>query len=259
MERETHHQEGDMTETYEAPTIAERYSSAIETSDLGLGKRRKHVDLIIAAGLVPDSLATALFRLHAEYDAVRGEHRAAEARMRLREREAGKQKDDPVGKKGGLTAGQKSKAIIGAAEAEAVTAHALILAQLTSLRGAKERFGQWAVVEATRQRFMKPDREALHVAGRVLDVMLNPTCRHCDGRGFTGGGRHEQSGAPIVCRPCRGTGHRRDDIGRDDGERRFATHLLMQADAMLADAGRQIRHGLKRVEEAKRIIVMGVE
>ena len=227
------------------PTIGERYSSAMGSSHLKMTERRGDLDIIIAAGLIPDGLASALFRLAHEYDGVRAEHRAAESRLRIKEFEAQGQKPT------------EAEATIKQAEAEALTAHALILARLRSLERTKNLFGEFAIQEATRQRFMRPDREALILAGQVLDVWLNPNCKRCDGRGTMGGSHRGE--ISTVCKACKGTGHRRDQIGRDEPQRKFAGHLTMRISELLAQAQRDIQSGQKLVDEAKRLIAEAQE
>jgi hypothetical protein len=190
-------------------------------------------------------MASALYRLQVEYDSVRAEHQAAEKAMRDSETYAKRQEHKSA---------QLAAEILRAAEDAALTSHVLILSQLQSLREAKALFGQYAVVAATKRRFMQPDRVVLALAGRVLDVFLNPRCRHCEGRGFTGGGRHEHTGPEIFCRPCRGSGQRRDLVGETQDERNFAGHLQMLVDALMFDVQKQIRTGLNRVEQAKAAI-----
>ncbi len=224
------------------PTTGERYSSAVESSNLRLGERRGDADYIIAAGLVHNGMASALYRLQVEYDSVRAEHQAAEKAMRDSEAYAKRQEHKSA---------QHAAEILKAAEGAALTSHVLILSQLQSLREAKAMFGQYAVVAATKRCFMQPDRVVMALAGRVLDVFLNPRCRHCEGRGFTGGGRHEHTGPEIFCRPCRGSGQRRDLVGETQDERNFAGHLQMLVDALMFDVQKQIRTGLNRVEQAK--------
>ena len=71
---------------------------------------------------------------------------------------------------------------------------------------------------------------------------------------FNGGGRHEHSGPQVICRPCKGSGHRRDEIGRDDVERSFAGHLLMEMDAAMYEVQRAIGRNARAVDEAKVLI-----
>lgn len=240
-----------MTSTSDGPyTIAERYSSATESSNLRIGERRGDVDYIIAAGLIPNGLGAAMYRLQVEYDCVRADHAAAENRMRSLERMAAGERGEDDEK--GTTAEERAAEIMQTAEQEATTAHLLILSQLTSLREAKALLGDFAIVQATKRRFMRPDREALIIAGQVLDAWLNPNCKHCQGRGFNGSTLRGEK--PTPCRPCKGSGHRRDLIGKDDAQRQFAGHLTAELDALMHQVQRDIRTGLRRVEQAKQQI-----
>ena len=236
-------------------TLGERYSIATETSNLRLMERRGDADLIIAAGLSPNALASSVYRLRIEYDSVRAEHRRAEDQMRTSETEALRQKDDaPPDPKADKkfeprTAAQKALAIRKQAAADALTAHVLILAQLSSLREAKERFGAFAIQESAMGRKRRKAAEVLYLAGRVLDVHLAPTCPHCAGRGFNGAPQLGE--VQTQCRPCKGLGHRRDWIGKTEADRGFAGHLMMQLDALLFEAQRDMRAGLNLVEQVK--------
>lgn len=178
----------------EAPTIGERYSRATESSDLRPKEGRCDVDYMIAAGWVGDRLGTMLYRLRSEFDQVHAEIRPGAA-LNLTER-------------------------------------VLVLSRLSSLPAAKEAIGNMAIIQATKRRFSRPDADALKLAGRALDVFLDPNCGHCDGRGFSGGGRLEHSGPQVVCRPCSGSGKRRNAIGRDDEERKFGGFLLAELERL---------------------------
>jgi hypothetical protein len=229
-----------MTSTDDRPSILERYSGAVESSNLKLGERRGDVDLVIASALGGDPLASALLRLLVSYDSVRADHRAAEMQMRNQEEQARQQ------------SGAKREATLKDAEGAAKTAHVLILMNLTGLDETKELFGAFAVVQATKRRLMRDDREVGKIAGRVLDVFLRPQCGHCDGRGFNGATHRGEK--QILCRPCRGSGHRRDSIGKDDAERGFAGHLLMAIDQMLHQAQKDMSSNVHAVAVAKQWI-----
>lgn len=180
-----------MTIAEDIPSVGERYSSAVRSSNLRVKlEARGDVDMMIAAGCVPDGLGATLYRLAVEFDTVRNELRDAK----------------------GLNQ----------------TERYLILSRMRTLRPAKEEIHAWAVVEATRQRFMQPDSVVAQIVARVIDAHLDPKCHHCEGRGFVGGGRHEHTGPQIICRACRGTGSRRDSIGKTREEIAFAAHLLAE-------------------------------
>lgn len=136
-----------MTDIIDRPTIAERYSRTLESSDLRVKDKRGDVDLLIAAGWA-ESLGTLLYRLMVEFDSVRATVR-----------------------KGPMNP----------------TERLLVLSQLKSLGPAKEALGRFAIQQATRRRFMQPDEVVLKLVAKALDVYLDPLCHHCEGRGFNGG------------------------------------------------------------------------
>ena len=175
-----------MTEP-DRPTVAERYATATEAHSLKVDvKRCGAADVLIAAGMAGDGLGVSLVRLRAEFDTARSAVRGT---------------------------GNNS-----------LTEHMLALMQMRTLREVKEMVGDLSVKQAIVTGFRSA--HLMTVTGRVLDVFLDPLCHHCEGRGFTGGGRHEQTGPPVLCRPCGGSGHRTGAIGRNDAERGFARHML---------------------------------
>lgn len=192
----------------EPASLGERYSRATESSDLRVKEGRGDVDYMIAAGWGGNQLGSLLYRLRCEFEQARSSVRPAQA-LNLTER-------------------------------------LLVLAKLTSLYSTKQALGALAVQQATRQNVMLNDAVVLVLAGRCLEVFLDPLCGHCDGRGFSGGGRHEHSGPQVICRPCGGTGRRRNTIGRDDRERNFGGNLLMEmqraADLFETRMGRRLRN-----------------
>lgn len=241
------------------PTIGERYSAATESSNLRVeGDRRGDVDLLLASGYIGkiDPLGAALYRLAVEFDSARGELDAtrkwasdqqAEARA-LRAlachlnavAEVGPEAD--MGLQCYLTLDRARRA--GQCEADAGilertasasvrTELALALVRMKSLREARELLGELAYMEATRQRFMEPDHVVAVLAGRVLEHWLDPNCDKCDGRGFVGGSHRGELQA--LCRPCRGSGARRDLLGQTAEQQRFCAHLRAGMDRRLAD------------------------
>lgn len=190
------------------PTTGERYSSAMESSNLKAdADRRGDVDMAIAAGWVEDGFGASLYRLAVEFESVRGNLRLG-----------------------------KTLAAIDRFE---------ILNRLKSLAKVREELGRIACLRATKERFMQPDAEVLVLVGRVLDVFLDPTCSPCSGRGFTGGGRHEESGPQIICRACKGTGQRRANLGRQQDEKDFAADMLADMQARMAGVERAMQRFLR--------------
>lgn len=238
----------------EARSMSERYSSATESSDLRVrSESRGDVDVLIAAGWIADSFATALYRLRTEFDAVKVDHERAERQLQeqLELARLAQQSDDP---KLGAPA---AEAIRSQARTDALTARVMVLAHLKTLQRVKDELGAFALGLAYSSppridrrdgkalprvpRQLDPD-QVLTVAGRVLDVFLDPTCHHCEGRGFNGGSHR---GEPQeLCRPCRGTGNRREHIGQSDVERDFASRLLMRMNMAMAEVDRLMRQHL---------------
>lgn len=199
-----------MSAVEDRPTIGERYSSAMESSNLKLEtEKRGDVDLMIAAGWVPDTLGAQLYRLAVEFDAVR-------------------------------TSIHTGKTLTPMSRYE-------ILSRMRSLVPATLALGRHACVQATKRKFMQPDEVVLKVTGRVLDVWLDGLCSPCEGRGFTGGGRHEQSGPQILCRACKGTGHRRHNLGKTPAEVEFAGFLLADMQERMTGVETMMRRFLRSI------------
>lgn len=194
--------------TDERPTIAERYAVAMESSNLRVKPTRCDADILMAAGMARDhrgeslAMATSLYRLRAEFDSV--------------------------------------KATIHAGKALTPIDRLQVLSQLQSLSEVKRALGAHAVILATKTQFMKPDADALRVAGRCLDVWLDPLCSKCDGRGTT----HEYGKPRIICRSCGGSGNRKFTIGEDAADRAFGQALLTSIDRMVSEVDTSMRASL---------------
>lgn len=246
----------------ERPTIGERYSSATESSNLKMGERRSDVDVIIAAGLVPDNFGLTLYRLMFEFDAVRGPVDAAKRWVKAQSELAATLRAEAVREKARKEPDMKrhddlvkeAKQVQDAAIASLRTEFVLVLSVMTTLREARYAVGQFAQGEAWRKGVSIDEQTILLLAGRALEAVLDPLCQHCEGRGYNGGGRHEETGPQVLCRPCRNSGKKRESIGRTDAERLFAGHLLMEMDSLLSQTQADIKTGLRHVDEAKRMI-----
>lgn len=193
------------------PTVAEQYATAIADGSLRVSlERRTPADFIMAAGLAKGpggqdlNLATSLYRLRCEFDSV--------------------------------------KAVMRLGKALSLTDRLLVLSELNSLGSVKAMLGARAVVLATKKRFMKPDEDALRVAGRALDVWLSPLCPKCDGVGKTG----EYGKPQAVCRPCGGSGHRKNNVGLDAADHEFGKAILVYMDEQVAMVDEAMRHQLSR-------------
>ena len=169
----------------ERPAIGERYTTACVSADLRLREVRSDVDYLIAAGLSSSQFGATLFRLRSEFDAV--------------------------------------KAQIKGHGANSLVDRELILSQLGTLHTAKQQLGAYSIKIATRRAFMEPDEKVLILAGRALDLFLDPTCDKCEGRGKNGG-----YGSPeTLCKHCGGTGKRQvKNSANHDAGRLFISHLI---------------------------------
>lgn len=218
----------------------ERYSQAIESKDLAVVPDRCSVDYLVAAGWITDSLGTALFRLRTEWDVVRSDLRMAEDHARDGAREAWrlsrlataasvKATTDAEHEHAGakqLDAAQHFQAV----EAAALTARALALVHLKTLDSTKQALYGYAISLGVRTKFYDLDR-IREITSRALQVWLDPTCPHCEGRGFTGGFI-----APLRwCQECDRTGKRLNGIkgfrlGKTDAQHRWGRSLLVDMD-----------------------------
>lgn len=198
-----------MNDTTDRPTIGERYSTATESSNLKLKEASCDADVLIAAGWAHEEIGAMLVRLQSEFDSAKAEIR-----------------------------GQGATALVD---------RVLILSKLKSLPATKQALGRWAVRMATKKAFMKPDGDVLRLAGRALDVFLDPNCHHCEGRGKNGGyGQPE-----VICKHCRGTGKRDSrKFGQDEADRAFVRFLLCGMDASAEAALRSMRRLLRRSEQS---------
>ena len=86
-----------------------------------------------------------------------------------------------------------------------LTEHLLILMQLPGLSGTSDMVGRYARRLADRRGVLAHPQQLRALVGKVLDVFLDPACRPCGGRGFTG-----EFGKPTLrCAICRESGKRR--------------------------------------------------
>lgn len=173
------------------PSIDERYMRATQSSHLEVSNERTgDVDLLIASGWIgADNLGALLFRLRTEFDAVN--------RVELRN------------------------------AATSLIARTLTLMQLRSLPSTRDALGRYAVRAATLTKFMRDDRGVMKVAGRALDLWLDPMCPACDGRGFNG-----RPGEPrLMCTQCGGSTHRPLKLDHNDDGQRFGRYLMNAMDS----------------------------
>jgi hypothetical protein len=186
----------------DAPTIEERYARATVSSDLKVRETHCDTDILMAAAWVHNPIGMNLLRLRSEFDRVKAE----------------------VGPQG-----------------NAETQMLLVLLQLRgSLSTARNTLGTWGVARAQSRGYGWESGVTAKLVGRVLDVWLRPLCGPCDGRGYTGGGRHEHSGPRIRCAACGETGKRRQRVGKSDEERQFVDDMLHAMEMLAQDAASEM-------------------
>jgi hypothetical protein len=192
------------------PTIEEGYGTAIGSSNLKFDAERPGaVQLIIAAGLSPHMLGSALMRLRTEWDTVAKPVPATPEQLRAL---AASYPREP----GGLVLVQRKPLLNGKpAEPELVTPmvaaqrqadewHATemrnLLQRLKSLPMVRDALNRWATAEGI--------EGAPHVVAAVMLWWLNNTCPVCKGaknKVVEGTGRTSAK----LCRECKGSGEMR--------------------------------------------------
>jgi hypothetical protein len=192
-----------MTLPEDRPDIGEKYSRATESSHLEVTPDRfGDVDMLIASGWTSDGLGARLYRLRMEWDF-------------LNQREL--------------------------AAASLSTAHAISMNRLKSLRSTMDALMVFALQHAARTRITAGDREVRLIAARALDMWICPNCKHCTGRGFTGG-----FGVPMVlCTACAGTGKRPLRLGSVESTNRFGLSLMGVMDRKTETFTAQMREFLR--------------
>jgi hypothetical protein len=252
----------------EKPGIIERYSNAIQSSHLELSPiRRGAADFLLAVGMCrgPDgereTLGSMLMRLMCEFDSAKGEYIMARRNQSnaLARAKVNKQPE-------------AAAELVHQAEVDALSAHQHILLKLPSLPHTREAFGRWTTIQASKRKFMDcgdmpiatsakfkawrqgmADRQAVIgiLAGRVLDVFLEPTCIRCSGRGFNGG----YNGMQTICNTrggCGGSGKRSiDNIGNTREQHEFSYFLYGQAEHLLTNVEIQLAERLR--DDAPRV------
>ena len=187
-----------MTISDDAPSMAERYATAISTSDLRVRTGgRKAADVIAASGMA-GGCGAVFARARAEFDFAHSELRG---------------------------------------KVPAVDARMIACTKMPSLKDAKAE----AINMAIRHEWGLEPAVIVKMAWQALSSWLDPICAPCDGRGFTGG----YDGPQVICTRCRGSGKRRDNIGKHDAERRLVTWLVAQFDVAVANHSCGILRALK--------------
>lgn len=145
----------------------DRYARSITSSHLEVTEFTGDVDSLIAAGWCKESLATMLWRMRVEFDAV----------------------DKQAMARGNCSATDRLMALV----------------HMRSLHPAKEALGRFVMGMATRRNLTLSTEEQLRLSGRILNQWLDPLCKACRGVKFKtvpGSGRL----SAMPCDACEGTG-----------------------------------------------------
>ena len=228
-----------MTATFDRPDTAERYSNATVTSHLEVKPTTGDVDLLIAAGWLgpTETLGTALYRLRVEFDA------CDVRRIKPLEPELAPDWTEVPGNEDAalLWHAREHERIMREFAARRVTAKALALLHMKSLRPTVEAVGVFAWFQAKRLRYEGAPETVNGIVGRAVDLWLDPICHHCCGRGFNGG-----FGVPLVlCVHCGGTKVRRPRLAKSEAGHQFGLALLVEMDRKAERVAKAMTNFLK--------------
>lgn len=238
--------------TLDRPSTQERYGRALNSTHLEIHPERTGaVDFLVAAGWCQETLGTLLYRVMTEFDAVRGESLHSSEAMRKAQRQAAELRhliarepadDEPDFRE---SMAELRDELLAEAHRAARSDRALLLNRLQSLRPAVIALAAYAIGQATRQRFMRPDDDVLALCAGVMDLWLDPICPACEGRGFNGGHLKPR----VMCTACAGSRLRMVRLGfdaRDKEGHEFGRYLLARMDAKTEKVGRDIARFIRR-------------
>lgn len=223
--------------------VSDKYARAITSSKLQVTEFAGDIDSLIASGWVRESLATLLWRLRVEFDAVDARDIAPLPEMSPPDRLAGDEANLKAWK------ADEAKRIAQDFKDRATMARALALVNLQSLRPAKEALGRFVMAMATRQSLNLTPEEELRLSGRILNAWLDPLCRVCDGVRFkTVPGTGRLSAMP--CDACSGSGRARIKYtGNPDAvEIQFTNDVLGELDRKIEFVAKVMKRFLRERE-----------
>lgn len=235
------------------PSVTERYNVAVGQGSTRIGARGSSGDVVLAAALQRNRMGAMLLRLQAEYDAARAEleqagHIAprnydqasallAQAKSLLKQATRAESPRERWRLEAQAdVASREAAAIKRRTPHEIVSARAFILLKLKTIREAKLHVGALALRMAAKPHHSVTEDAALKLAGRALDVFLDPLCHNCDGTGRIGNTYAGE--AEKACPVCKGSTHRRDVLGNSIRETTFAAVLLGELQRKAAAASR---------------------
>lgn len=240
----------------EKRTLEERYLQAAGSSHLRMDLEKPgDIDLMVAAGMCRESLATSLHRLRGEFDRAAGPIRLANARQRELSRLADEQRQLARGKAKASQAlaaehADQAARITKQAEDEALTSRALALVAMKSLDGVTRVLRHYGEQQAARRGFDASPEAVRRLVGRVLDLVLDPLCPVCCGVGFSGG----YGKAKTLCSTCKGSKRRRVDFGSVEAQA-FGNWMLADIERKLARTEQLMMKFLARAADGEVVLV----
>lgn len=225
-------------------SVADRYARSITSSHLEVTEYTGDIDSLISAGWIKESLSTLLWRVRVEFDAVDARDVVALPEMPPPERLLieGEEKALAEWRKG-------EKARIAAdLKARRLTARALAMVHLTSLREAKEALGRFTMAQSTRMRLPLTPEQELAVAGRAMQAFLDPLCGACHGIKFkTAPGTGRLSSTP--CPVCYGSGRAQGSDDMTASEFALQQSVLAEIDRKMDRVARLMKRFLRERAE----------
>jgi hypothetical protein len=182
-------------------SVQDRYARSITSSHLEVTEYTGDIDALISAGWIKESLSTLLWRVRVEFDAVDARDVVALPEMPPPDRLTGEGEEKALAE---WKKGEKAR-IAADLKGRRLTARALAMVHLTSLREAKEALGRFTMAQATRMGLPLTPEQELAVSGRAMQAFLDPLCGVCHGIKFkTAPGTGRLSSTP--CSTCFGSG-----------------------------------------------------
>lgn len=240
------------------PTLAERYQTARETSNMRVTVDPCPADMIMAAAFSRDpngerNTAGAIFtRLRGEFDQIHAEVRKEAAApqpisrvqfasflqakrphnpallYRSDERETYLLADGRTMTQTSNANGVKTYTVEGIGAADERIA---VMMRLKSLKAAKVALLAISDRRATRGRLTFAAHVMPELTWQALSAWLDPRCSHCHGVGFKGG--YDGTPQTFKCIKC-DAGNRRGFVGKTDAERSFVDGLIGDIESAMA-------------------------
>lgn len=229
------------------PTLAERYGSATQSSNLRVqAERTGSADMLIAMGWSPTRLGGALIRLHSEWDGAQKPIKPNRSAIELIAKSL-ERVEDGMRKVDGVMVKNMVMDMAGARR----TAHdwymhelKLLFQRLKTMPEVRQQLVLWA----QQQQIENAD----HRVAEVLAWWFDHTCPACEGRGkeLIPGTPHKSH---RNCKVCKGSGE--TPIPRQQGDDWYLSEskkLLRHIDVCIKSAQASLKQTLPRLRQAKR-------